>query len=59
MPPPEELTERAEAIGEEAKRRGVIVGGVLLDVFERSVREIFSRPPRGLATPASAAAERY
>jgi hypothetical protein len=45
-PVPEKLTQRAEAIGEEAKRRGAVAARVLLDAIERSVREIFKEPPR-------------
>ena len=46
---PDALTRRAEEIGEHAKQRGVVVGRVLLDAFEASVREIVrdsSRPQR-------------
>ena len=48
-PVPDALSRRAEEIGENAKQRGVVVGRVLLDALEASVREIvrdFSRPQR-------------
>jgi hypothetical protein len=49
-PVPEKLTRRAEAIGEEAKRRGAIAGRIVLDAIEQSVREIF-REPRQSSSP--------
>ncbi|HEV7800867.1 MAG TPA: hypothetical protein VGP15_07305 [Burkholderiales bacterium] len=60
LPPSGKLTQRAEAIGDEAKRRGVIAGGVLLDALELSIREIFRTPPRlhSMAPPASGTRER-
>ena len=45
-PPPEELVQRAEAIGEEVKRRGVAAGRAILDVIEEKVREGLGEPRR-------------
>src|SRR5438128_1385948 len=39
-PPPDRLEKRVEAIQKEAVQRGAIAGRVLLDVFEREVRDI-------------------
>ena len=41
--PPEELSQRAEAIGEEAKRRGAVAARALIDAIEASVRERLPR----------------
>jgi hypothetical protein len=38
-PPPEELTQRAEVLGDGMKRRGAAVGRALLDAIESAVRE--------------------
>ncbi len=54
LAPPEKLAQRAEAIGEEAKRRGAMVAGAMLDTLERSIREIFRNPPRLEPMPPSA-----
>jgi hypothetical protein len=51
-PPPEALTRRAEAIGEEAKRRGAIAGRAVLDAIERSIRDAMKAP---VAQPQSGA----
>ena len=48
-PPPEKLTRRAEAIGEEAKRRGAIAARLMLDALEQSVRELFKEPRQSSA----------
>ena len=48
--PPHALTQRAEAIADEAKRRGAAVGHTLLDAIERSIRESIKVPR---ASPAS------
>ena len=45
-PPPEELTRRAEAIGEEVRRRGEIAARALLDAIERSLRGTVPEAPR-------------
>jgi hypothetical protein len=45
--PPAALTQRAEAIAEEAKRRGAIAGRALLDAIERAIRESMRTPPTG------------
>ena len=45
--PPEELTRRAEAIGEEVKQRGAAAAEAAIDAIERSVREGM-REPRSL-----------
>jgi hypothetical protein len=50
-PPPEELTRRAESMGEELKRRGEAAAREILDTIERSVREGVRGPqssPRAL-----------
>lgn len=36
---PDEIARRAEAIGDEVKRRGAAAAGAFLDAMERSVRE--------------------
>ena len=41
--PPEELTRRAEEMGEEMKRRGAVAARVLIDAIEASVRERLPR----------------
>ena len=53
--PPEALTQRAEAIAGEAKRRGAVAGRALLDAIERSIRESM-RTPR--AAPVGTAQQR-
>ena len=45
-PIPDKLTRRAEEIGERAKQRGVVAGGMLLDAIEASVREMVRELPR-------------
>ena len=45
--PPDELVRRAEAIGDEMKRRGAAAAQAVLDAIERSVRDSM-REPRGL-----------
>ena len=45
-PVPDKLTRRAEEIGERAKQRGVVAGGMLLDAIEASVREMVRELPR-------------
>ena len=49
--PPRELEQRAEAIGEEMKRRGAAAARVFIDVIEKSVREGLSDPPQRPALP--------
>ncbi|MDB5865704.1 MAG: hypothetical protein JWO70_3510 [Betaproteobacteria bacterium] len=44
LPPPEALTQRVEAIGEEAKQRGAIAGRAVLDAIERSIRDAMKTP---------------
>ena len=44
--PPEELTQRAEAIGGEMKRRGVAAGRALLDAIESAVHDSVRAPRR-------------
>src|SRR5688572_11819212 len=44
--PPEELTQRAEAIGGEMRRRGVAAGRALLDAIESAVRDTVREPAR-------------
>ena len=51
--PPEELTRRAEAIGEEVKQRGAAAAEAAIDAIERSVREGM-REPRSLPPTSSA-----
>jgi hypothetical protein len=55
LPPPQALTERAEAIGEEAKRRGAIAGRAVLDAIERSIRDAMKAP---IALPSSGSSQR-
>ena len=43
-PPPEELTQRAEAIGGEMKRRGAAAGRAIIDVIEATVRGAVREP---------------
>lgn len=50
-PPPRELEQRAEAIGDEMKRRGAAAARVIIDVIERSVREGLRDPPQRPALP--------
>ena len=50
-PPPRELEQRAEAIGDEMKRRGAAAARVIIDVIERSVREGLREPPPRPALP--------
>src|SRR5688572_17658449 len=42
--PPPALTQRAEVIADEAKRRGAAAGHAILDAIERSVRESIKVP---------------
>ena len=51
-PPPEELTRRAEVIGDELKRRGAAAARAAIDAIEQSVREAM-REPRRLPPTAS------
>jgi hypothetical protein len=44
--PPEELTQRAEAIGGEMKRRGFAAGRAILDAIESAVRDTVREPRR-------------
>ena len=44
--PPEELTQRAEAIGSEMKRRGAVAGRAILDAIESAVRDAVREPRR-------------
>ena len=44
--PPEALIQRAEAIAEEAKRRGEIAARAAIDAIEREIRESMRRPER-------------
>jgi hypothetical protein len=44
--PPEELVQRAEAIGEEVKRRGAAAARAVIDAIEQSVREGMREPGR-------------
>ena len=41
--PPDELAQRAEAIGEEVKRRGAVAARALIDAIEASVRDRLPR----------------
>ena len=41
--PPEELSRRAEAIGEEVKRRGAVAAHAMIDAIEASVRDRLPR----------------
>jgi hypothetical protein len=50
-PPPDRVMQRAEAIQQEAARRGVIAGRVLLDALEQSVRDMVRNIPRAYDTP--------
>lgn len=49
-PPPEALSQRAEVIGGELKRRGAAAGRAIIDVIESAVRGAM-REPRGHALP--------
>jgi hypothetical protein len=51
-PPPEELTQRAEVIGDELKRRGAAAARAAIDAIEQSVRDAM-REPRALPPPTS------
>ena len=51
-PSPDELTRRAEAIGDEVKRRGAAAARAAIDAIEQSVREAM-REPRRLTPPTS------
>ena len=48
--PPEELTQRAEAIGAEVKRRGADAARALIDAVEASMREGMREPRRPLSS---------
>ena len=48
--PPAELTQRAEAIGDELKRRGAAAARAAIDAIEQSVRDAM-REPRRLPPP--------
>ena len=50
--PPEALVQRAEAIGEEARRHGEIAARAALDAIEREIRESM-RTPRTERLPGS------
>jgi len=50
-PPPHELQERAEVIGEEIRRRGAIAGERVLDEIERTIREEMRQAPRVPPSP--------
>jgi hypothetical protein len=54
-PPPRALTQRAEEIGDEAKRRGAIAGRAVLDAIERSIRDAMKAP---VALPSSGSSQR-
>jgi hypothetical protein len=53
--PPDELTRRSEAIGDEMKRRGAAAAQGVLDAIEKSVREAMREPRR---LPPSSSAQR-
>jgi hypothetical protein len=53
--PPDELTRRGEAIGDEMKRRGASAAQAVLDAIEKSVRESMREPRR---LPPSSSAQR-
>lgn len=44
--PPAELTRRAEAIGDEVKRRGAAAAQAAIDAIEKSVRDSMREPRR-------------
>ena len=44
--PPDELTQRAEAIGDELKRRGAAAARAAIDAIEQSVRDAMREPRR-------------
>ena len=44
VPPPEELTQRAEVVGGEMKRRGAVAGHALIDVIESAMRDALREP---------------
>ena len=50
VPPPAALAQRAEEIGDDAKRRGATAGHAILDAIERSIRESM-RAPRAQPSP--------
>ena len=50
--PPDELTQRAEAIGGELKRRGAAAARAAIDAIEQSVRDAM-REPHPLPPPTS------
>ena len=50
-PPPEAIGRRAEAIGDEMKRRGAAAARVFIDVIEKSLREGLREPAPRPALP--------
>ena len=50
-PPPRELEQRAEVIGDEMKRRGAAAARVFIDTIEKSVREGVRELPQRSALP--------
>ena len=50
-PPPDEISRRAGAIGEEMKRRGAAAARVFIDVIEKSVRDGMREPAPRPALP--------
>ena len=52
-PLPDDMARRAEAIGEEMKRRGAAAARVFIDVIEKSVREGLREPAPRRALPPS------
>lgn len=57
-PAPDEITQRAEAIGEEMKRRGAAAARVFLDMIEKRVREGLREPAQRRALPPSTGYQR-
>jgi len=52
-PPPDALTQRAEAIGDELKRRGAVAARAAIDAIEQTVRDAMREPPAHLPPPTS------
>ena len=58
-PPPDVLTQRAEQMTEEVKRRGGIAARIFIDIIERSVREgMRGNEPRTTLPPPTSRGQR-
>lgn len=54
MPVPEELNQRAEALGNELKLRGVLAGLLILGAIEHNAKQMLREPPSPSALPPAA-----